>query len=94
MQNGVIRLNRPNRAIPAQVAVNLFLLENIVGWSRARCIEYERRRLVPPGHQPHPFRRNCEETMLDQLRTIVATYMFRQVLGSFMVLIPFSMLLS
>lgn len=34
-------------------------------------------RLVPNGYQPFPFRRNNPETLLDMLRSIVATYIFR-----------------
>ena len=34
--------------------------------------------LVPPGYSPYPFRANTEESLLDKLRSIVATYTYRK----------------
>ena len=33
--------------------------------------------LVPPGYTPYPFRSKTDESLLDKLRSIVATYTFR-----------------
>lgn len=33
--------------------------------------------LVPEGHTPYPFRKNTDESLLDMLRSIVATYVYR-----------------
>ena len=37
-----------------------------------------RQNLVPAGHTPYPFRRNNPESYLDMLRSIVATYLYRE----------------
>ena len=41
------------------------------------CVQYIRRGLVPGEYEPHPFRRDTPESHIDQLRSIVATYIFR-----------------
>ena len=39
--------------------------------------------LIPPGYTPWPFRRDTPESMLDMLRSVVATYEFRKTVKSF-----------
>lgn len=34
--------------------------------------------LVPPGYSPYPFSANTEESLLDKLQSIVATYTYRK----------------
>lgn len=34
--------------------------------------------LVPPGYSPYPFRTNTRESLLDKLRSIVATFTYRK----------------
>ena len=41
------------------------------------AITFIRGSLVPDGYQPYPFRKDTQETMLDKLRSIVATFVYR-----------------
>lgn len=41
------------------------------------AVTFIRGKLVPAGYTPYPFRTNTEESFLDKLRSIVATYTFR-----------------
>lgn len=38
-----------------------------------------RRRLIPDGYEPYPFRKDTPESYLDMLRTVVATYIYRDI---------------
>ena len=40
-----------------------------------------RQSLTPTGYIPHTFRRNTPESYLDMLRSIVATYLYRDQIG-------------
>lgn len=53
------------------------------GLSLEDAITNIRGRLVPPGYTPYPFRTNTEESLLDKLRSIVATYTFRKKVEEF-----------
>lgn len=67
---------RSNRAIPNHVLLEMN--ELIAGGMRLEdAVTYIRGKLVPPGYVPHPFRKNTHESLLDKLRSIVATYTFR-----------------
>lgn len=69
-------VSRPNRAIPNHVLLEMN--ELIAGGMRLEdTVTYIRGKLVPPGDVPHPFRKNTDESLLDKLRSIVATYTFR-----------------
>ena len=48
------------------------------GLSLEDSIRNIRGSLVPPGYSPYPFRANTEESLLDKLRSIVATYTYRK----------------
>lgn len=48
------------------------------GLSLEDAITNIRSSLVPPGYTPYPFRTNTEESLLDKLRSVVATYTFRK----------------
>ena len=67
---------RPNSAIPDHVVLQPHgLIHSGLGVEDAlTCM---RGRLVPAGYTPYPFRRNTEESLLDKLRSLVATYTFR-----------------
>lgn len=49
--------------------------------TRQEAVSQIRANLVPPGFSPHPFRKNTPESYLDQLRSIVATYLYRHSVG-------------
>ena len=67
----------PNSDIPVSVILEL---DQILasGLSLEDAITNLRGRLVPPGYNPYPFRSNTTESLLDKLRSIVATYTFRK----------------
>ena len=67
---------RPNTAIPQHVVFELHEIINS-GLRLEDAVTYIRGKLVPPGYTPHPFRKNTDESLLDKLRSIVATYTFR-----------------
>lgn len=48
-----------------------------MGNSIEDAITFVRGQLVPNGYQAYPFRRNTPESLLDKLRSLVATYIFR-----------------
>lgn len=41
------------------------------------AVTFVRSKLVPAGYSPYPFRRDTQESLLDKLRSIVATFKFR-----------------
>lgn len=67
---------RPNSVIPNHVILELDELIN-GGLCLEDAVTYIRGRLVPAGYTPYPFRKNTEESLLDKLRSVVATYTFR-----------------
>lgn len=67
---------RPNPAIPDHLILQLDELINS-GLSLEDAVTFIRGKLVPAGYTPYPFRTNTEESFLDKLRSIVATYTFR-----------------
>ena len=48
------------------------------GLTKLDCITNVRKKLVPEGEEPHPYRRYVMETYLDMMRSIVATFTFRR----------------
>ena len=68
---------RPNPAIPPDVIFQLSELRNNQMMSLEDAITFIRGKLVPEGYMPYPFRRDTPESLLDKLRSVVATYQFR-----------------
>ena len=63
----------PNRDIPVSVIHDLDeLLAS--GLTLDDAVTNLRGSLVPLGHEPYPFRANTAESLLDKLRSVVATY--------------------
>ena len=67
----------PNPDIPQSVILELDRLQTDDGLSLEDAITLIRGSLVPEGFSPYPFRRDTRESLLDKLRSIVATYKFR-----------------
>lgn len=65
-------------AIPVEVIERLDSLKNDDNMTLADAVTYLRGQLVTEGYTPYTFRPNTvKESMLDQLRSLVATYRFR-----------------
>lgn len=67
----------PNSDIPVSVILELNQIL-ASGLSLEDAITNLRGSLVPPGYTPYPFQSNTTESLLDKLRSIVATYTFRK----------------
>lgn len=67
----------PNPDIPDAVILQLHHLRTVDGMSLEDAITNVRGTLVPQGYSPYPFRRDTPESLLDKLRSIVATFKFR-----------------
>ena len=65
-------------AVPHSVINGLHQLRTVCALSLDQSITVIRNSLVPAGYVPHPFRPNTEESLLDKLRSILATYRFRR----------------
>ena len=72
-----------NPAIPASVIVQLHNLRHAQGMTLEDAITFMRGSLIPHGYQPYPFRKDTQETMLDKLRSIVATFVYRHTIQEF-----------
>ena len=81
--DGTPIVRRPNDAIPGDLITDLFNLQVRDRLSLPDAIANIRGTLIPPGYTPWPFRRDTPESMLDMLRSIVATYEFRKTVTSF-----------
>ena len=75
--NGNPIVSRQNPAIPHDVILQLSDLRNNQLMSLEDAVTFIRGKLVPDGYTPFPFRRDTPESLLDKLRTVVATYQFR-----------------
>lgn len=75
--NGLPVVTRPNSAIPHEVIFQLHELRNNQMLSLEDAVTFVRGKLVPDGHAPYPFRKDTPESLLDKLRSVVATYQFR-----------------
>jgi len=42
------------------------------------AVTFPRHQLVPAGYHPYPFRTDTDETFLDKLRSITATFRYRK----------------
>lgn len=80
--DGTPLVRRPNDAIPREVITDLFNLQVRDRLSLPDAITNIRGSLIPAGYTPWPFRRDTPESMLDMLRSIVATYEFRNTVKS------------
>ena len=67
----------PNPDIPASVILELHHLQ-ATGLSLEDAVTNIRDNLAPLGYEPYPFRTNTDESLLDKLRSIAATYSFRK----------------
>ena len=72
-----------NPAIPGSVIVQLHNLRHAQGMTLEDAITFIRGSLLPHGYQPYPFRKDTQETMLDKLRSIVATFVYRHTIQEF-----------
>lgn len=63
-------------AIPGNVIVQFHNLRYTHGMTLEDAITFIRGSLVPDGYHPYPFRKDTLETMLDKLRSIVATFVY------------------
>ena len=75
--NGHPIVARPNPAIPPEVIFQLSELRNNQMMSLEDAVTFIRGKLVPEGYTPYPFRRDTPESLLDKLRSVVATCQFR-----------------
>ena len=67
----------PNPDIPDTVILQLHQLRTVDKMSLEDAVTHIRGSLVPQGYSPYPFRRDTPESLLDKLRSVVATYRFR-----------------
>lgn len=67
----------PNPDIPDAVILELDRLRNEENLSLEDAVTNIRGHQVPAGHSPYPFRRDTRESLLDKLRSVVATCRFR-----------------
>lgn len=70
-------VNMPSPDIPDSIILELDRLRTVDGLSLEDAITNIRGGQVPEGHSPYPFRRDTRESLLDKLRSVVATCRFR-----------------
>ena len=75
--NGLPVVAHPNSVIPHEVIFQLHELRNNQMLSLEDAVTFVRGKLVPDGYAPYPFRKDTPESLLDKLRSVVATYQFR-----------------
>lgn len=72
-------VSNPIPAIPSNVILDIHNMRMAEGITFETAITNIRQKLVvPAGQTPHPFRRNTPESFLDKLRSVVATYLYRE----------------
>ncbi|KAI8511886.1 hypothetical protein Bbelb_109860 [Branchiostoma belcheri] len=64
--------------VPEDVRQKLHLLQEEDGLSFEDALHHIRKDLIPDGYTYHPWRAHIPETELDMLRSILATYKFRE----------------
>lgn len=67
----------PNPDIPDSVILELHRLRNEDNLTLEDAVTNIRGSQVPEGYTPFPFRRDTQESLLDKLRSVVATCRFR-----------------
>ena len=82
--NGKPLTENVDMAIPHDLINLLHNLRNGDGMNLFEAVKYIRMSLVPEGYEPHPFRSGVPESMDDMLKSIVATYRFRNTVSKFM----------
>ena len=82
--NGKPLTEKVDMAIPHDLINLLHNLKNGDGMNLFEAVKYIRMSLVPEGYEPHPFRSGVPESMDDMLKSIVATYRFRNTVSKFM----------
>lgn len=75
--DGTPHVRRVNDSIPHNVITSLLYLQFRDGLSLPDATGNIRGSLIPAGYTPWPFKRDTPESVLDMLRSIVATYEFR-----------------
>ena len=82
--NGKPLTEKVDMTIPHDLINLLHNLRNGDGMNLFEAVKYIRMSLVPEGYEPHPFRSGVPESMDDMLKSIVATYRFRNTVSKFM----------
>ena len=70
-------------AIPHDLINLLHNVRNGDGMNLFEAVKYIRLSLIPEGYEPRPFRSGVPESMDDMLKSIVATYQFRNKVSKF-----------
>lgn len=73
----------PISAIPTSVILDIHKMKVTDGMTFEAAVTSIRKNLVPAGQSPHPFRRNTPESFLDILRSVVATFLYRETIEKF-----------
>ena len=69
----------PNAAVPNEYLWQVYGDMNR-GLTFHEAVKEVRNSQVHAGYQPHPFRKNIDETLLDSLRSVLATRIYRYIL--------------
>ncbi len=75
--DGDVTVSNPVNGIPAIVIMDIHNMRIVQGLSWEDAISTVRQSLVFPGYIPFPFRKDTPESFLDMLRSIVATFLYR-----------------
>ena len=70
-------------AVPKEVVNELHQLRTVQGMTTHAAVTRLRNSLVPAGYDPYPFRPKTFESLLDKLRSLVATYRFRHAVNEY-----------
>ena len=76
-EDGDVTVSNPVNGIPASVIMDIHNMQIVQGLSWEDAISTVRQSLVFPGYIPFPFRKDTPESFLDMLRSIVATFLYR-----------------
>ena len=82
--NGKPKTEKVDPAIPGDVINLLHNLRNGDELSLFDAVKAIRMSLVPEGYEPYPFRNGVPECLEDMLKSIVATYRFRNTVSKYM----------
>ena len=74
---GTPQTNANHPAIPTEVVIQLHNLQFVEGMTLEDAVTVIRGSFVPDGYEPYPFRKATPESLLDKLRSIVATFAYR-----------------
>ena len=76
-QHGIPMTASNHPAIPADIVLQLHNLRFAEGMILEDAVTANRGSLVPEGYAPYPFRKDTPESLLDKLRSIVATFVYK-----------------